>query len=569
MSDVQKIIEGISTIVNEITETARYVNSDSHKRKSITSNSLSLIEKLIEESGTLKTKFGEILQYLKSSYNGIDSNSGEFKSNVEHFSDILLNLDNIKKTLNTLESEIDNLNNIIEEIKNDTEEIFLLAINASVESSKYSHNAKVFDVLANKLNEMSNFINQNLISIVDVVDPIIDGIGKLINENSIILNDITEGHKNFIEFTDILDKQKNAVNELMLKVNTSAEKINDQKMMLEDINEKVGQMDTDAIGAITGSGNVIKAGEDLQLKTQEVISAYNASKDYMEIIDHIHSQSSSIWQTAEGVNTKSKSQLEFSLSCVAFCDSIISESAELQKTTTIVKEQSVNNNNTSNYMSQALGKLISQLNEIEKKIVYSNNAIQKFIEDYEQINSIVNFLKSILKSMKVIGMYSRIESSRDPNEFEGFMTIYENINRLQNHIQKNVPKIEENINSTQVIIEKINLFLQSISSVFYAISNNSNSIIVNLKEITNLSAETESVGQSIVEKSIEIDTLLNELRGFLLELTEVVKKPIEGSAANITRGKTIESKCIEVKELITQDEIADDVVYENQLQASC
>jgi hypothetical protein len=45
----------------------------------------------------------------------------------------------------------------------------------------------------------------------------------------------------------------------------------------------------------------------------------------------------------------------------------------------------------------------------------------------------------------------------------------------------------------------------------------------------------------------ELDTGLKGLRESLINLTHVVKKPIDGSAANIERGKLIESLCEELK----------------------
>jgi len=553
MRTIKELIKDISLTVNEITATARYVNNDSRSRKNITTKSLELVSNLMDGSTELKSNFSEIVQNLVASQLGINNNSIEFKSNLEHFSDIISNLNNVKKTLNVLEKKIDNLTSIVDEIKIDTEEIFILALNASIESNKYSHDAKVFDVLAYKLNEMSNFINQNLISIGHVVDPIIEGIGRLISDNTGILDDVKKGHDNFIRFTGILDKQKNSIDELLLKNNISGAKIDDQQMKLEEISEKVNQMDRDADEAIKGSGNVIKSGENLGGVITGVISEWDDGNNYLEKIDFVHDQSSSISQNAQNVNKKSKSQLEFSVSCVSFCDSIIAESFELQKTTKTVEEQSVKNNKMAESMSRKLGHLTTQLSTIQNRISESNKTIHTFNENYEQINNIINFLKSILKSMKVIAMYSRIEASRDPKEFEGFMTIYKNINNLQNHIQKNIPLVDDNISKTHKLIEKINIYFKEIFSVFLTISKNSNRIIEKIEEVTSVSAGSKSVSETIVKESKEIDALLNDLRKFLLELSEVVKKPIEGSSGNIERGKKIENQCLEIKQVVNNE----------------
>lgn len=544
----RETIESISEIVQEITDTARYVNEDSHKRKEIAVESLALIEQLMKGSSSLRSHFNNVIKVLDESSKSIYTNSSEFKSNVETYTEVIDKLKNIKNTLNTLEDDINKLINIINVIKNDTDEIFILALNASIESSKYSHTAKVFDILADKLNGMSSFINQNLQSIVNVIDPIMDGIRRLIDENSRVLVDIEEGYKYFIEFTEILDKQRGTIGELIERADISMKKFDDQKKMLDDIYDMVNQMSDDATGAINGSGNVIQVGEELDDVVTKVMDDFMNGRNPGEKIDFIRNQASSVWHTAQTVNEKSKSQLDFSLNCVSFCESMIAESSELQKTTDNFMEQSVNNNKIANTMSSNMSQLVSQFNEIEKKINISNQTIEQFNEDYQKINNILNFLKSILKSMKIIGMYSRIESSRDPEEFAGFMTIYRNILQLQSQIQQNIPEIEANIDNSHKLIENINNFFIEISSVFFRIAENSSNVIGKFKEIINMSAESENISESIVEESKEIDALMKELRNFLNELTEVVKKPIEGSAANIQRGKKIEEICRKIAE---------------------
>lgn len=546
MESVKTTIENILNTINEITNTARYVNSDSHKRKEISVESLSLIEKLMEGSGKLRSYFNEVIKILHDSQKSIDTNSNEFKSNVDTYTEVIANLKNIKNTLNSFEDGIYKLINTIDVIKNDTDEIFILALNASIESSKYSHTAKVFDILANKLNGMSSFINHNLQGIVKVIDPIMDGIHRLIDENTKVLSDIEDGYKYFVEFTDILDRQKNTVGDLIERANISAGKIDGQKKMLDDINNMVNQMSDDAAGAINGSSNVIDTGEDLSKVVHEVLREVASGKDVREKICFIESQASFIWHTAQTVNEKSKSQLDFSMNSVSFCESMITASIELYKTIDVFQEQSIDNNKIANNMSENMEQLVSKFTEIEKKINISNKTIEQFNEDYQQINNILNFLKSILKSMKIIGMYSRIESSRDPDEFAGFMTIYKNIIKLQSQIQQNIPNIEANIEKSHKLIEKINNYFTEISSVFFKISKKSSSIIGKFKDIIGISSKSQTSSQSIVEESKEIDAMLQELRHFLNELTEVAKKPIEGSAANIQSGRNIEKVCREI-----------------------
>jgi len=540
---MKHIIDKMGEISLAIAETAKDVNKFSITRKETSQRGLDLITELIEGNKLLKDNFGKIYKNLHKSLMGITTNADEFKINVDSFSKIILNINNIKTTLNLLNNSIQKMTSIVDEIRDDTDEIFTLALNASIVSSKYSHTSGVFDILANKLNEMSNFINQNLENIVHVVQPITDGLQKLISENVQVLTDIEAGHKSFLEFPDILEKQKESIDELTLRAYLSGSKIEDQQSMLDEISSKVVQMDQDANGSISGSANVIRMGESLSEKVSEVIERLSNNEGYKDIIEFIQEQASSIWQSATNVNEKSRSQHEFSLSSVDFCDSIIAESEDLKKTTEVLNSQSVNNNKMSFQISNNLNKLTPQLKDIENQISESNMTIQKFNEDYSQIDNIIEFLKDILQQMNVIGMYSRIESSRDPDEFQGFITISENIRKLHVQIQNNIPNIEENIEKTHTLIENVNNYFENISNIFSVISKSSSVIIEKLDDFTHTSSESERISLIILNESQEIDGILGELRALLIQLTEIVKKPIEGSALNIDRGKNIEENC--------------------------
>ncbi len=548
MQEVKSIIEDMLGTFEAITATARDVNRYSHNRKEITSSGMELVQGILKENSFLQSEYEKIVENLRQSQDGVSSNTTELQRNVEDFRNIIENIELIRTTLNTLDSEIAKLTRIVTEIREDTDEIFTLALNASIVSSKYSHTSGVFDILANKLNEMSNFINQNLENIVAVVSPITEGISRLIENNAGVLEDIESGYHSFLGFNDILSKQQLSINEMSSRTRVSGNKIEEQKKMLDELNEKVSQMDEDATGAITGSDNVAKTAEELTGIIAKIQEKVEKSVEAADQIKYVEEQARIVWQTAQNVNEKSRSQLDFSLSSVDFCDQLITESSDLKETTETLKDQSEENNNVAGYLSSNLENLTAQLLEIEKKLEDSNSTISKFNDDYSEIDNIVQFLKNILNSMNVIGMMSRIESARDPEEYKQFMTISENIRELQEHIHNNIPNIEENITCTHELIENVNNYFDSISTKFYAISSSTDGIIKNLGAVTRLSSESKNVSEGILTESKDLVGDITRLREFLMELTEVVKKPIEGSAANIERGKRVESLCSEISD---------------------
>ncbi len=543
MNDIRGNLERISSLISDINETASDVNRFSRTRKDITDESLSLIGTLLTGNSHLKDEFNRVYKNLDDSLLEIANNSKEFKSTVGYFTEIIGYINRIKQSLNELDFEINRLTKLVDEVATDTDEIFTLALNASIASSKYAHMSGVFDILADKLNEMSIFINQNLQGIVKVVKPITDGIQALIDKNSHVFVKFTDGQESFQEFPGILDKQKDSIDELLLRAYLSGTKIDDQNNMLKDIKVKVEQMDEDARGAIEGSAQVTSTSEELK---KSIHGSLQNIDDYHKLdnnLEFIRSNSEMIAETAQNVNEKSKSQLDFSLSCLNFCDSIIAESEELRKTTAVFNEQSTDNNKTASTVSQNLSELTSKLDIIETIISDSNATIDKFNEDYSQIDSIIGFMKNILKSMNVVGMYARVESARDPDEFASFITISDNIRKLQSHIHGNIPSIEDNINKTHDMIFNVNDYFENIASLFRKLVTGSQAIIEKLGDIVRISSESEAISLSILKESENIESILGELREKLMNLTRVVEKPIEGSGKNIERGNAIEGIC--------------------------
>ena len=186
MINSKEEIDLIQQTISEITETARGVNKDSLIRKEMSGKGINLITTIINKNETILSNFKIVSNNINNLQTGILNSSDEFRNNLKNFNEIITSIKNSRRSLKILEREITKLTRIVEEIKSDTDEIFTLALNASIVSSKYSHTSGVFDIIADKLNEMSNFINQNLESIVAVVQPITNGLETLFTPSNSI-----------------------------------------------------------------------------------------------------------------------------------------------------------------------------------------------------------------------------------------------------------------------------------------------------------------------------------------------------------------------------------------------
>jgi methyl-accepting chemotaxis protein len=547
------IIDSIHKTNIEIIETATNVNQLSYVRKQITSETIMLVSELVDKNSIIITNYRQVFKSLQDYISKIKTDINTFKNNLDLFRNIISEVDFIKGRLENITTNITELFKTIDSIKKDTDEINTLATNATIVSAKY--NTAVFQILSAKFNTMSEYVSQNLNNIIKFVSPIKDSIDNLIKINSLVLTDVESGYHNYILFLQKIEHQEKIVEKQIQRAEFSGSKIEGQKDMLNSINIQVSQMDSDASKAIDGSGNVIKIGESLKEAVDMLLSAKNngiAVEQYVKAAEFITKHGGIIRETATNVNAKSKSQLDFSYKSLEFCKSIINQSKELKETVDIFNKKSIENNRIATKISTSIRDLIIQLNDIEERILISDHTLKKFTDDYLKINDIIVILKDILRLIKIIGIYSRIEASREPVKFEGFMTISKNIQKLQNRIKNTLPRIESNIKNTKIVIEDVNNSYQNISSVFQEIMGNSKAFTNELNEISHLSTDAEKISISILDESLNLDTLLSDLDNYLNKLTEVVKMPIEGSGKNIQRGKFLEEKSREISKMLLQ-----------------
>jgi methyl-accepting chemotaxis protein len=550
IKDIKAQLEVMNGVITDTVNTAIEVNRNSRERKAITDESLNLVDRVISSNGRMKDSFVKIQSNLQASSVDIDDTLKDITGSVQAVRGVVSNLGNIKSDLSGIESEIHKLTRIVDEIRRDTDKIFTLALNASIVSSKYSSKSGVFDILANKLNEMSNFISQNLENIVKVVRPITEGIQSLIKDNEIVIGDVSKGSKVIEDLPAILAQQKDSITELLRKIGESANRIEDQKKLIVEAREKVLIMNSDAQGAISGSDNVRQFSENLQNDLTAVSRTMSYDRTFYAQIDDIRQKSATIWKQASGVNEKSQSQLEFTNVAVHFITNVLTESEKLKDDADVLYNQSSHNKTVSNQVAERIVLLKDQMGAVSKKISDANMTIQRFNVNYKQIDNILEFLKNILKSMHLIGMYSRIESSRDINVFEGFMNISANISTLQKEIQNNIPNIEKNIYDTHQLISSVTGNFARIYSDFALINENSDRIINELRDMVNLSVDSENVSHAVLNLAREILDHLRQIETDLGRLPEVTKVPVEGSAANMERGKRLETICAEMMDCL-------------------
>lgn len=543
-ANINELLDEITDAIRKVSETAKNVNTQSHFRKQITSESLLLINELTERNLHIDESFGNVYRNLDQFIRELSESLSDFRKNVDYFESIKGNINSIKNMLVDIDSQVLIITDIINKVKAGTNDIYMLATNATIVSSKYESMAGVFTILSARLNDMAVFINKNLDNIeTDVVRPINNGVKSLKENINTVLKEIDIGNRNFIEFLKMLEEQEEEFSDLVVKAYISGSKIEDQMKMFKEIRDQVIQMDQDALEAISGSDNVRKTGDELEQVIGHVVVAIgeeNGREVCIKDLAYLNDKATLIWNTATNVNEKSKSQLQFSYASLDFSDSIIKVSKELKEIVEKFNQQSIQNNALAESIISGISTLTEQLDKLGKYIIGSSKIIKKFSDDYQKASSILGILDNIFKSMNIIGIYSRIEASRDPVEFQGFLTISDNIQKLQENIKKNLPVIKKNIENSDKLIENVNTAFGVISSVFYTIKSSSDNIINKLTQINRTSAEAESISSSILNESLTLDTLLNDLRNYITNLTEVVKIPIEGSAGNIERGKLIE-----------------------------
>lgn len=544
--DVKNIIEEIEKTSKKIYNAASEVKHYSFVRKNITSDSKDMTAKVRDNYLVLDNSYKKLLSNFQENVGEIAENMSVLDSSFEYFQEVINTIDSMKELFNGMQGEISMLNEVISNIKHDTDDIFSLALNASIVSSKYSHTSGVFDILANKLNEMSNFISQNLENIVSVVAPITDGLDQLLTENNEIVDAINQGYESFKKFNSDMDILRNSLKELIAIVIEIEGTIERHNQMITDLASRIAQMDTDSDAAITGSGNNTQYSEQLSAFSVEAMGLFRNTKNketgskLKQKMEEISEMARFIANTASNVNSRSRMQLDFSKDCAAFCNTLTEESSELQNTTNTLKGRAKDNNNIMDSTFNELTDLQEQVTSLQNRINHASSVMEQFNLDYNDIGNIVGFLKNIMKSMNLIGMLSKIESSREPEEYKQFMTISENINGLQSKIHDNIPNIEDNIQRTRTLIETANGYFQAVLSSFGYIIKSSDSIMQRLSRMVEISVNSQNLSAMITEETEKSVDSITTIRDSMQQLAEVVEKPIEGSGHNMSAGRRVD-----------------------------
>lgn len=552
--DVRATIEEIEKISGDVRRAAVNVRTGSVNRKNITTTTIGVLAVAIENNMFVRETFAQLISDLQQSLGIVEEASERIPLLNNELDEVIKDFLAQKTTLESLHTEIEQLSSIVTTVKKDTDEIVSLALNASIVSSKYAHFSGVFDILSNKLNEMSNFISRNLVEIVGVVDPIVNGVERISDENSSLITFIQALFKHLNDFSEIFKSQKSGIEGSLNENLGIGDEIDNQYSMLSELKSIVAKMDSDSDAAIAGSGNNVQIAEQLTVLSVDVRTIARRKKsvgdeeNFMQKITNIQELGRIVWQNATKVNSQSKDQLAFSQNSMDFCDKIVTKVESLDEVARALSESADNSSNISHNILARLLEMKENFGNIVAQNSDGQELMNKFNMDYNEIDNIVDFLKNILKQMNLIGILSRIESAREPDDYRQFMTISDNISGLQNNISDNILKIEESVERTKGIIDSLHEQFNSISRRFENVLSNGLNIENNLENVVNISARSKNSSDAIYEKSDELVKGIKKIRDNLANLMEVVAAPIRGSAKNMENGHRLEDICRMISE---------------------
>ena len=123
-------IDEMDALAKETISAAKDVNRNSRLRKTLTEESMGLLDKVIESSSSIKESFEVVRRNLSDSSSDVEGTIKDVKDSDYTITSVVSNLTNIKNDLNGIAREIQRLTMIVAEIKRDTDKIFTLALNA-------------------------------------------------------------------------------------------------------------------------------------------------------------------------------------------------------------------------------------------------------------------------------------------------------------------------------------------------------------------------------------------------------------------------------------------------------
>lgn len=552
--DIRSQVEELEKIGGNIRVSAGNVYTGSNSRKDITDDSIELMTKSFELNENVKSGFFELVDDFQKSLKMIE----EVVPTVSLISSLLdesiKDLVKQKTGFETLNTDITQMSSIIDNVKKDTDDIGSLALNASIVSSKYAHFSGVFDILSNNLNEMASYISRNLLSITGVIEPILSALNNVITENDLIVGSVQDIYKLLTVLEEAFVTLKSEVTDILDEAGKIVDQLGARNELLENLDSMIKQMGADADNAIVNSsGNMQLADQvvGLAVEVRGIVRRRRneaASSDLYKKIENLGELGHTVWKNANITNNNSKGQVDFSRQCIESCDRLVKNNTLLDNVAKSLAKNAETIADTAKHIEETMNKLRANLEDMNEKRQSGQDYMEQFNNDYNEMDTVIDFLKNILKTMNMIGILSRIESSREPEDYVQFLTISDNISALQNSISNNIISIEESIEHSRTLINDVNEEFGDLLNFFTDIRSNGLKIRASAESMLEISLRSQEGTNYISDKSGEMNESINAVHKLLEDLLDVVASPIRFSAQNIENGRRIEEICKMIQE---------------------
>lgn len=306
------------------------------------------------------------------------------------------------------------------------------------------------------------------------------------------------------EFAHLFDNINEFVNEFSKIINGVKVLASESNNIKQKVNQVTDQSVND-IGEITGNISVMTG------QINQLVADIGKSSDTIKhFFDRTKQLGSKIEEQAYNVEESSTSIVEMSTSLLNISDIAMKRRQAGESLVTIVADGG-------------------------EKVQKTNDLVRQTAQDVNDILQIIDIINTIADQTNLLAMNASIEAAHAGDAGKGFAVVAQEIRKLAEMTNNNARKIQEVIdivanrmktvqessNESKFFFDHIqletgnfNVALEEIARAIGEISSGSNEIMSVMKDLSTLSHEIKSDSEVMREDTVNLDTLMGNIRNF-------------------------------------------------------